>query len=151
MGLQQDYVKGNELLLRAGELGYALAHCNVGYAYEYGEGVERDTNKAKYYYELVAAMAGNAAAMGGEVIARHNLGAKEEDTGNFDRAMKNFMISARAGLDETLTNIRECYLDGHATKDDFERALRAHKETKDERKSVQREAASAARAAGQYI
>jgi hypothetical protein len=32
---------------------------------------------------------------------------------------------------------------GHATKDDFEKALRAHKDSKDEMKSEQREAAAA--------
>ena len=33
---------------------------------------------------------------------------------------------------------------GHATKDDFEKALRTHKDAKDEMKSEQREAAAAA-------
>ena len=33
-------------------------------------------------------------------------------------------------------------MDGHATKDDFAKALRAHKETTDEMKSEQRDAAS---------
>jgi hypothetical protein len=54
------------------------------------------------------------------------------------------MISARAGLDESLKEIRNCFVNGHATKDEFEKALRAHKESKDEMKSDQREAAAAA-------
>ena len=52
------------------------------------------------------------------------------------------MISSGAGYDESLDNIRQCYLEGHATKDDFERALRAHKEANDEMKSDQRDAAA---------
>ena len=42
--------------------------------------------------------------------------------------------------DKSLKNIRECFLNGHATKDVFEKALRAHKESKDEMKSDQRAA-----------
>jgi hypothetical protein len=34
-------------------------------------------------------------------------------------------------------------MNGHATKDDFEKALRAHKEANDEMKSDQRDAAAA--------
>ena len=92
-------------------------------------------DKAKYYYEL--------AAMGGSITARHNLGACEKDAGNMDRAVKHWMIAAGAGCDKSLKAIRVCYLDGDATKDDFEKALRAHKEAKDEMKSEQREAAAA--------
>jgi TPR repeat protein len=49
--------------------------------------VERDTSKAKYYYEL--------AAMGGHVRARHNLGIVEGSAGNMNRAMTHLMISAQ--------------------------------------------------------
>ena len=57
--------------------------------------------------------------------------------------MRHLMISAGAGDDDSLKAIRQCYMDGHATKDDFEKALRAHKEAKDEMKSDQREEAAA--------
>jgi len=43
-----------------------------------------------------------------------------------------------------LEEVGNGYLIGLATKDDFEKALRAHKEAKDEMKSEQREAAAAA-------
>ena len=55
------------------------------------------------------------------------------------------MMSAAAGCDNSLKAIREAFLSGHATKYEFEKALRAHKESKDEMKSDQREAAAAAR------
>jgi TPR repeat protein len=135
MGLQQDYEKSMELRLRAGELGYAALYGNIGHAYYHGEGVERDEKKAKHYYEL--------AAIGGHVVARHNLGCDEGRAGNITRAVKHWMISAEAGDDDSLKAIRQCYMAGHATKDDFEKALRAHKEAKDEMKSEQREAAAA--------
>ena len=137
MGFRQNKRKAMKLYLRAGKLGCMAAYCNVGYAYEIGECVESDMDKAKYYYEL--------AAMGGHVKTRCNLGKIEMRAGNMKRAVKHFMISAGAGDDDSLKKIRECYLNGHATKDDFEKALRTHKESKDEMKSEQREAAAADR------
>ena len=135
MDLPRDFERAMELWLRAGELGDARAFYSLGTAYYCGRGVERDMTKAKYYYE-VAAMVGN-------VDARHTLGIFEKNEDKMDRAVKHFMIAAGAGDDEALKNIREGYLNGHATKDEFERALRAHKEANDEMKSVQREAAAA--------
>lgn len=135
MGLRQNRKKANKLWLRAGKLGCSMAYTNIGYAYRYGDGVEIDEKKAKYYYGL--------AAIGGGVTARCNLGLFEQRAGNMSGAMKHWTISAAAGDDKSLTVIRECFLNGHATKDDFEKALRAHKEAKDEMKSDQREAAAA--------
>ena len=88
-GMPQDRSKAVELLLKAGELGFTEAYYNVGNAYSFGRGVEVDDKMAKHYYEL--------AAMGGNVAARHNLGCMEDEVGNAYRAMKHFMIAARAG------------------------------------------------------
>ena len=76
--------------------------------------------------------------MGGDVEARYNLGAEEEDAGNMSRAAKHWMIGAMAGDDDSLDAIRECFMHGDATRDDFEKALHSHKESKDEEKSIQR-------------
>ena len=135
-GVRQNLKKANKLYLRAGELGCTEAHCRIGYAYYTGSGMEIDEEKAKYYYEL--------AAMGGNVHARHNLGDLEKRAGNMKRAVKHWMISAGAGFDKSLGDIQQGYLNGHATKDDFEKALRTHKEANDEMKSDQRDAAAAA-------
>ena len=139
MGLPQDFNKAMVLHLRAGELGCATSYGKVAAAYYYGRGVERDEKKAKHYYEL--------AAMRGDAKARHNLGCTEGRAGYMDRAMKHLMISAGAGYDDSLKNIRECFMNGYGTKNDFEKALRSHKEAKDEMKSEQRDAAAAALAA----
>ena len=137
LGLQQDRKKAFALWLRAGELGHAAAYYNIGTDYYNGEeGAERDVKKAKYYHEL--------AAMGGYVNARYNLGCMEEEAGNMSRAVKHWMIAAGAGDDDSLSNIRGCFMSGHASKDDFEKALRAHKESNDEMRSNQREAAAPA-------
>ena len=94
-----------------------------------------DMKKATHYYEL--------AAMRGHVKARHNLGIVEENAGNMDRAMKHYMISAGAGCDDSLEAIRECFMNGDVAKDDFEKALRSHKEASDEMMTDQREEAAA--------
>jgi TPR repeat protein len=133
-GLRQNIRKAMKLFLRAGELGCAEAYQNVGILYRQGVGVESDEKKAKYYCEL--------AAIGGDVPARHNLGCFEAQEGNMDRAMKHWMISAGGGYDDSLKLIQQCFLSGHASKDDFEKALRSHKEAKDEVKSDQRDSAA---------
>ena len=135
MSLQQNKRKAMKLWFRAGELGHDGANFNLGISYDFGEGAEKDEKKAKYHYEL--------AAMGGYVKARHNLGILEQELGNMERAVKHWMIAAMAGYDNSLNAIRQCYLEGHATKDDFEKALRAHKHATDEMKSDHREAAAA--------
>ena len=53
------------------------------------------------------------------------------------------MIAVGAGHDNSLKAIREYFMLGYTTKDVFEKALRAHKEAKDEMKSSQRETAAA--------
>ena len=143
VGLPQDLERGVEMWLRAGELGCATAYYNVGHAYHSGRGVDAgDTKTAKYYWEL--------AAMGGDVDARYNLGTMEKKRGNHGRAIKHFIIAAGAGDDESWEEIRkgflfrECYLSGHVTKDDYEKAQLAHQTAKDEMSSEQRKAAAEA-------
>ncbi|KAL7526374.1 hypothetical protein ACHAXR_001457, partial [Thalassiosira sp. AJA248-18] len=130
-GVPQDSNKALELWHRAVKLGCARSHSNIGLAYFNGEGVEEDKTKAKYHWEL--------GAMGGSVASRHNLGVFELDTGNMNRAMKHFMISSGFGDDDSLKGIQNGFSDGHVSKDEFEKALRAHKESKDEMQSDQRD------------
>ena len=96
---------------------------------------DTDEKKAKRYWEL--------AAIGGDVDARHNLAVYEGNSGNKSRAMKHLMIASGVGDDDALDKIRECFTEGNATKDDFAKALRAPKKSKDAMKSAQREAAAA--------
>ena len=83
-GLPQNHAKALELWQRAAELRTALAYSSIGATYYDGNGVERDETKANHYFEL--------GAMRGDVVARHNLGAKEGRAGNMERALKHFMI-----------------------------------------------------------
>ena len=109
-GHPQDYDKALELFHRAA-VGYAEAYLNIGYVYYNGRGVEVDEKKAVHFTEL--------GAMGGDATARHNLGANEYKTGNVEKAIKHYTISARNGDADFLERIKELYTDGHASKDDY--------------------------------
>ena len=135
-GYPQDYTKALELWHRAAELGYSVAYGSIGFAYKYGEGVEVDEKKAVHYYELAAIM--------GDEKARYNLGNNEIRAGNLDRALKHFMIAIRSGDDGSLKRIQELYSNGHATKDDYTKALQSYQAYLSEIKSPQRDEAAAA-------
>ena len=134
-GYPQDYKKALQYYHRAAELGFSKVYCNIGYAYNRGDGVEVDIEKAIHYYEL--------AAMGGNEVARYNLGVVEIE-GNKERALKHWMIAVRDGNTESLKNIKRFYSNGRATKEDYTKALRAYQEYLGEIKSNQRDKAAAA-------
>ena len=135
-GLPRDIDKALELWHRAAELGHARAYNNIGVTYNNGHGMERDMKKANQYYEL--------AAIGGHIIARHNLGGNELQKGNYDRALKHFMVAAGGGHKNSLTAIQEMFKRGVATKEDYTQALRAYQAYLGEIKSPQRDEAAAA-------
>ena len=137
MGLPQDEAKANELYLKAGQIGCAEGYCNLGVHYYSGRGVEIDKKKAMYYNEL--------AAMNGSVMARHNLGADEYEAGNYHRAMKHYVISARAGYKPSLGLVKNGYMLGDVTKEEYANALRAYQKIQDETKSDIRDKALAYR------
>ena len=142
-GLPQNNLKAMELYHEAGKLGCADAYHNIGNAYHNGRGVERDDKKAEHYFEQ--------AAMGGNVAARHNLGVFEYEKSNLDRAIKHFMIAAGDGNDDSVKGIQQLYLYGHATKEDYSKALQAYQKYLDEIRSEQRDNAAAFRDTYKYI
>ena len=132
MGVQQDLTKANELLLRAGELGCAEAYNDLGNSYDTGRGVDVDKKKAKHY-EL--------AAMNGDVLARHNLGCEEERAGNVHRVYKHYILAARAGLKDSLDQVKTGFMRGYVTKDEYANTLRAYQQRHGEMKSDDRDRA----------
>jgi len=134
-GYPQDYDKAFELYHRAGKLGNARGYSSIGCAYHFGEGAEADKKKAMHYWEL--------AAVGGDVQARHNLGSIEAGSGNYNRALKHYMISIGSGKGESLDTIKEMYSVGQATKDDYTKALQSYQTYLGEIKSDQRDKAAA--------
>jgi len=135
-GCPQDHKKALALYHLAAELGNATAHCNIGSIYHYGRGgVEVDRKKARHYFGL--------AAMGGDETARHNLGCMEASAGNWEQALKHFMIAIRDGRASSLDRIKELYSKGNATKEDYTKALQAYQTYLSEIKSPQRDKAAA--------
>ena len=141
-GFPEDMDKAIELYHQAAKLGYTGAYNNIGFAYLSGRGVEVNETKARHYYEL--------AAIGGSVGARHNLGIWEENTGNYDRALKHHMIAIRAGEADSLKEVKELYKKGHATKEDYTKALQLYQSYLQEIKSPQRDKAAADREDHRY-
>ena len=133
MGMPQDFAKANELRLRAGELGCHEAYLNLASSYYNGRGVEVDKKKAKHFYEL--------AAMKGSVSARHNLGCLEWNAGNEHRAMKHYILSAKAGFNKSLDAVKGGFMKGIITKDEYTNTLHAYQQRHDEMKSDDRDKA----------
>ena len=134
-GLLRSMAKALKLWHQAAELGHYGAYYNMGNAYNNGIGVGVDKKKATHYFEL--------AAMGGHVVARHNLGAFEGQAGNHRRAKKHYMIAVECGYTESLTMIKTLFIHGLATKDDYTKSLQAHQSFLDEVTSNQRDEAAA--------
>ena len=95
----------------------------------------RDEKKARHYYEL--------AAMRGNILARYNLGCSEGYVGNYDRALKHYMIAVGFGNNESLKKIKQLYTYGQATKDDYAKALQGYQAYLGEIKSDDRDQAAA--------
>jgi len=143
LGLTQDDSKANELYQKAGELGCANGYYNLGLSYDLGYGVEVNEEKAKHYFEL--------AAIGGHMNARYNLGCLEGEAfkrhrkiKHRRRAMKHFVMAAKAGETSSLEAVKEDFMNGFVTKDRYASILRAYHERQAEMKSEERDKAVAA-------
>ncbi|EJK46098.1 hypothetical protein THAOC_35255 [Thalassiosira oceanica] len=136
LGLQKDMRRAVELWTEAAELDSIQALYNLGVAYDRGEGVEKDVAKAAEFYEK--------AAMQGHVLSRTKLGFVEvSDRGNYDRAVRHFMISAKMGLEDSVESIKWAFMAGLATKEQYGEALKGYQNAVEEMKSHDRDEASA--------
>jgi len=118
MGLPKDRVKALKLWLEAVSIkpGLIETHFSIAEAYLFGRGAEKDIEKVIHHWKL--------AAIGGHERARYNLGLAELRNGNVDiarhfeisaragdgyhrRAMKHFVIAARAGYNDALKGVKE--------------------------------------------
>ena len=135
LGLPQDHARALELYHQAAELGCAESYTNIGNSFLEGNGVERDLMKAQIYWEL--------AAKSGQADARHNLGCKEYNAHNYDRALTHYMIAVRGGDNDSLDAIQLMLKRGHVTKDDYAKALVARQAYLGEIRSPQRDEAAA--------
>ena len=77
------------------------------------------------------------------IYARHNLGSAEARAGNWERALKHYMITTGGGYNDSVKMIQQLYKLGHATKEDYTITLRAYQACLDEIRSEQRDKAAA--------
>ena len=127
---------------KAAELGHIESHYQLSCMYANGEGVEEDWKKQMYHLEK--------AAIGGDPIARHNLGCIEFDTGVIlgesvvnKRAIKHWIIAANLGYEKSLETLTHLYREGlNVSKDEFAGALRGYQAAIEATKSPQREEAT---------
>eukprot|EP00984_Skeletonema_dohrnii_P001713 scaffold569_cov67-Skeletonema_dohrnii-CCMP3373.AAC.3 len=131
-----DYDGAFEYWTRAAGLGDLGAHYELSVMYRKGHGVEKDKKKEVYHLEK--------AAIGGGPFARHNLGVKEHENGRPDRAVIHWIIAAKLGYDESMKTVKEGFMFGFVSKEDFAAALRGHQAAVDATKSPQREEAEVA-------
>ncbi|EJK74432.1 hypothetical protein THAOC_03889, partial [Thalassiosira oceanica] len=134
-GLQPDIPLAVELWTEAAHLGDLHAHYKLGYRYYYGEGVEKDMDRGVRHCQH--------AAIQGHPTSRHALGIHECDEGNHELAVRHWMISAKLGLEESLNEIKEMFIEGHAKKAQYAEALKGYQNALEETKSPQREEAKA--------
>ena len=128
-GLQQDHARAIELYVRAAELGSSKAHSYLGdFFYKGG-----DLKKAKFYNE--------AAAMAGFEEARNNIGTMEAQSGNMERAVKHWMISASAGCYQSMKNMLIASEDGLVSRESIDSTLTAYNNSCKEMRSEGRDAA----------
>lgn len=132
-GFPKDKNKALKLWHRAAELGSVHAHNHLANAFDNGQCVEKDKDRAIHHWKV--------AAMGGHEYARHGLGLEEEENNNMKIAMKHFMIAARAGEDDSLEKVGEGYKAGHVPKDEYASTLRAYQDSVGDMRSEQRSVA----------
>ncbi len=128
-----DYDDAFKYLAKAAEFGDLMAHCQLGYMYGEGHGVEEDEEKEVYHYEK--------AAIGGHPIARYNLAVTEEGNGNIESAVKHLIIAANLGLEQPMKELWTMFKHGYITKEELDATLRANHAAINATKSSQREEA----------
>ncbi len=131
--LEGDYEGAFQYYTKAAALGDMEGHYNLSIMYSEGQGVEKNEKKEVCHLE--------EAAIGGHPNARYNLGANEWNNGRYDRAVKHWIIAAKLGYDVALEKMKKEFVDGYASKEDYEAALRGHQAAVDATKSAQREEA----------
>jgi TPR repeat protein len=128
-----DYKSAFEYYTKAAELGDAKAHYNLSIMYDLGQGVEKDEKKQVYHLE--------EAAIGGNVLARHNLGCYEDRNGKMKRAVKHFTIAANMGHEDSMKALWKYHARGLVKKEQLTATICAHHAAVDATKSQQREQA----------
>ena len=136
LGLKHDPGKAYELWSKSSELGYREAHYKLHMVYSGKSAdkvVEKDMKKEMYHLEM--------AAIKGHGRARCELGHHESHMGNWDRAKKHWILSAGMGCECCMSVLKEGYMKGAVSEDEYSGTLHSHRESIDEVSSAERTAA----------
>ena len=79
--------------------------------------------------------------MQGYADSRHNLGNHEGRKGNYDRAVRHFLISSRLGDKLSVEQIKRMFMAGAAKKEQYAEALKGYQDSVEETKSHDRDEA----------
>ena len=135
LGIEKNLPRAHELWTEAAELGSIRAQESLGHQYFNGEGVTRDETKAVQCWEK--------AAMQGQVQARHNLGHYERGNGNYERAVRHYMITSKMGDEVSLNCITDMFMRGTATTEQYAEAIKGYQVAVEEMRSPNRDEAQA--------
>ncbi|EJK68018.1 hypothetical protein THAOC_10858 [Thalassiosira oceanica] len=130
-GLLKNVQRAIELWREAAELGSINAHFELGNKFDSGEGVIQDKAKAVQHWEM--------AAIQGDIESRNSLGVNEINNGNYERAVKHFLIAAKMGNEVALGNVNKMFANGLATREQYAEALKGFQDSVDEMHSQERD------------
>ena len=97
----KDELKALDRYIRAVELGSPAACTYIGEIHFEGNGVA--VNKER------AALFERAGALRGDIIARHNIGLSEYESGNYEVGIRHWKIAAEAGSQPSLNALKSIY------------------------------------------
>ena len=100
-GLPKDELKALDCWIRAVELGSPGA-CSIIAAFYLGDhGISKDMARVDLFYSV--------GALRGCVIARHNIGNSENESGNCEIGIRHWKIAAEAGSQLSLNTLKKIY------------------------------------------
>ena len=130
-GLSKNIKTAEELYKRAYDLGDPnAAHALVAL---YTEHIPDEARMLQYAEEGVRR--GNGACMNAVGVHAHQ-------SGNYEEATRYFMMAARSGVNEAMSNVMKCFRQALLSNEDLATTLRAHQAANDAGKSEPREYAT---------
>jgi len=83
--------------------------------------------------------------MQGQVESRFNLGCNDVEKGDYGNAVRHLSISAKMGHENSLGTIKNMFMSGLATNEQYAEALKGYQDAVEEAKSHDRDEAKAFR------
>ena len=100
-GLPQDELKALDCYIQAAELGCSGACTHIGDCHNNGKGAAINNEKSALFWR--------AGALGGDIVARNNIGCSEYNSGNLEIGIRHWKIAAEAGYQNSLDALKKVY------------------------------------------